>query len=130
MSKIEVKKAGKRAGIGKTPAPDPVIEDLKKEGSAKEALKEAPKPKPIKEYFEVIGSKNRRFVLPSGNIVDLRFGVPANCLEFYIQGKGWLGLKDGAEILFRNYPDGYIEKLIRQAPRPEDARILKKALKK
>lgn len=125
MSKKDVKRAGKRAGVDKTPAPDPVIEDMKKEVS----VEEASNLKPIKEYFEVIGSKNRRFVLPSGNIVDLRFGVPANCLEFYIQGKRWLGLKTGAEVLFKNFPNAYIEKLIKQAPRPEDVVILNKALK-
>lgn len=125
MSKKDVKRAGKRAGVASTPAPDPVSEDLTKSVPSKETSN----PKPIKEHFEIIGSKNRRFVLPSGNIVDLRFGVPVNCLEFYIQGKGWLGLKTGAEVLFQNFPNAYIEKLIKQAPRPEDAVILKKALK-
>jgi len=92
-------------------APDPVVER-----------------KPDKEYFEIVGSRNKRFVRPDGNIIDLRFGVPKNALELYKEGKKYLGLKKGAEILFSDEPKEVIEKLIEKV-RKEDVAILKKALK-
>lgn len=85
--------------------------------------------KNAKDFFEIIGSKNRRFVLNDNRIVDLRFGVPPDALNLYKSGKKWLGLKKGSEILFENEPKEVIEKLIAQTPRKEDVAILKKVLK-
>lgn len=86
-------------------------------------------PKKEKDYFEIIGSTDRRFVVPDGSIVDLRLGVPKNALDFYKKGKSWLGLKPGAEVLFSDLSKSEIQKLIDQASRKKDVTILKKALK-
>jgi len=93
----------------------------------------APEPvverKADKEYFEIIGSKNKRILTQKFGLINLRFGVPNNALEIYKSGKKFLGLKKGAEVLFENETKEVIEKLITQAPRKEDVVILKKLLK-
>lgn len=81
------------------------------------------------DFFEIIGSKNRRFVLPNTRTIDLRFGVPADAYDLYKSGKKWLGLKKGAETLFEKEPKEVIEKLIAQTSRKEDISVLKKLLK-
>lgn len=83
----------------------------------------------IKEHFEIIGSKNRRFLLASGQIVDLRFGIPKNALELYKSGFKYLGLKKTASVLFQDDTSEFIAKLIQQAPRKEDVLVLKKVFK-
>lgn len=85
-----------------------------------------------KDYFEVLKNiKHSQFVRPDGQRINLRFGVPNNALKLYKSGKfKYIGLKKGAEVLFADLPNSEIEKLIAQAPRPEDVSILKKALKK
>jgi len=87
------------------------------------------KAKSMSDYFEIIGSKNRRFQTREGRYIDLRLGVPSDALELYILGKKWFGLKPGAEVLFSDFPKERIQTLIETAPRPKDVTILKKALK-
>lgn len=86
--------------------------------------------KSAKNHFEIIGDKNRRFRLPDNRLIDLRFGVPKDAFELYKTGRfKYIGLKNGAEVLFENEPIEVIEKLIDQAPRSEDLLVLKKLLK-
>lgn len=85
-----------------------------------------------KDFFEVLKNiKHKQFIRPNGQKIDLRFGVPSNCLSLYKSGSfKYIGLKKGAEVLFADSSKEEIDKLIAQAPRPEDVAILKKALKK
>lgn len=87
---------------------------------------------PEKDFFEVLKNiKHRQFVRPNGQRIDLRLGLPNNCLSLYKSGTfKYIGLKKGAEVLFADSSKEEIDKLIAQAPRPEDVAILKKALKK
>lgn len=82
-----------------------------------------------KDHFEIIGDKNRRFLMPNGRLIDLRFGVPKDALSLYLSGSfKHIGLKKGAEVLFKGLTKEKVEKLIAQAPRPADVAILKKVL--
>lgn len=77
------------------------------------------------EYFEVIGSKKRAYLLPNDRRIDFRMGIPRDAFELYRSGFPYLGLKKGAEVLFQELDQSEIEKLIEKAPRPSDVKILK-----
>lgn len=87
------------------------------------------KPKTEKSYFEIIGSTNRRFITSDGSDVDLRFGVPKDAKKYFLQGKNWIGLKEGAEVLFQDLSKQEIHNLIAKCKRPKDRAILRLALK-
>lgn len=79
------------------------------------------------DLLEIIGNKDRHFLMPSGRHIFLAFGLPKDALELYKSGRfPYIGLKQGAEVLFEGESQETIEKLIKQAPRPEDVKILEK----
>lgn len=81
----------------------------------------------MSKYFIVVGllvpcsfilAKNKRF--------DLSTGIPNNALEVYKSGFRYLGLKPGAEILFKKSSVGEIIHMIKYTRRIEDVEILSK----
>lgn len=81
--------------------------------------------KPVRECFEILGEKYRRYVLPDDSIVDFRFGVPSNAPELYLSGFPYLGLLPGAEHWLKDAPKEKIKAAISQR-RAADVKILKK----
>lgn len=64
------------------------------------------------------------FILDDGSRFDLRTGIPNNSLEVFKTGFAHLGLKPGAEKLFKKDSDSSIVLLIKSAKRIEDVEIL------
>ena len=64
------------------------------------------------------------FQLHDGQRFDLRTGVPYNAYDVYKNGFAHLGLKPGAEKLFKKESDSTIIDLIRKAKRIEDVEVL------
>ena len=78
-----------------------------------------------KDFFEIINTDPRPFILWNGGRVDLRFGIPKNALELYKSGRfKYFGLKNGAEQLFKNCTEDEILLFIDNATRKEDVEIL------
>lgn len=92
--------------------------------------KETVATKKISDYFEIIGGKNKKFRLQNERVIDFRLGLPSDSLDLYKSGFKYIGLKSGAEVLFSDLSPEAINKLIAQAPRSEDVKVLNKALKK
>lgn len=79
------------------------------------------------KYFTLINTSNKRFMLPDNTLLDFRIGMPFNSLELYKKGEfPYLGLKDGAEILFKNESVDNLIKYIKNSTRKEDILILGK----
>lgn len=97
---------------------------------AEQAKPKADKPvkiKPVRDCFEILGEKYRRYVLPDDSIVDFRFGVPSNAPELYLSGFPYLGLLPGAEHWLKDAPKEKIKAAISQR-RAADVKILKKII--
>ena len=79
----------------------------------------------MKRYFEVVNLlKPCAFLLKGGARFDLQTGIPNNAYEVFKTGFNYLGLKPGAEKLFKKEPVSTIIDLIRKAKRIEDVEIL------
>jgi hypothetical protein len=79
----------------------------------------------MNKYFEIVNlAIPCAFLLTDGARFDLRTGIPNNSLEVFKTGFAHLGLKPGAEKLFKKDSDGSIVLLIKSAKRIEDVEIL------
>jgi hypothetical protein len=79
----------------------------------------------MNRYFEIINLLIPCcFILRGGARFDLRTGIPNNSLEVFKSGFIHLGLKPGAEKLFKKETEGVIVLLIQKAKRIEDVEIL------
>ncbi|MEN9907154.1 MAG: hypothetical protein RLZZ540_295 [Bacteroidota bacterium] len=79
----------------------------------------------MNKCFEVVGLTILcSFILNDWTRFDLRTGIPNNAYEVFKTGFKHLGLKPGAEKLFKKEPDSVIIELIRKAKRTEDVEIL------
>ena len=79
----------------------------------------------MNKYFELVGLKVPcAFILQNGRRFDLSTGFPPNTLEVYKTGFRCLGLKPGAEELFKKEKVADLIKLITQARRVQDVEIL------
>jgi hypothetical protein len=64
------------------------------------------------------------FLLWDGSRFDLRTGIPNNAFEVFKQGFAHLGLKPGAEELFKKESNTTVTSLIQNAKRIQDVEIL------
>lgn len=64
------------------------------------------------------------FLLTDGSRFDLQTGIPNNSLDVFKSGFAHLGLKPGAEELFKKETEASLVLLIKQAKRIEDVEIL------
>jgi len=79
----------------------------------------------MNKYFEIVNLPIPcRFILNDGTRFDLRTGIPNNSLEVYKKGFKNLGLKPGAEELFKKEKIADLILLIQTAKRQEDVEIL------
>lgn len=79
----------------------------------------------MKKYFEIINlTVPCRFILKDGSRFDLRTGIPNNALEVYKSGFKYIGLKEGAEELFKKEKINDLIELIHKARRVQDVKIL------
>jgi hypothetical protein len=79
----------------------------------------------MKKYFEIVNlAIPCSFILNNGARFDLRTGIPNNSLEVFKQGFIYLGLKSGAEELFKKESNETIIALIQKAKRVQDVEIL------
>ena len=79
----------------------------------------------MNKYFEIVNLPIPcLFILHDWTRFDLRTGIPNNALEVFKGGFAHLGLKPGAEILFKKEPIASIILLIKKAKRIEDVEIL------
>lgn len=77
------------------------------------------------KYFEIVNLQIPcAFTLNDGARFDLQTGIPNNSLEVFKTGFAYLGLKPGAEKLFKKDTDGSVVLLIQSAKRTEDVEIL------
>jgi hypothetical protein len=79
----------------------------------------------VKDFFEIVNlAIPCAFILNDGSRFDLRTGIPNNSFEVFKTGFEHLGLKPGAEELFKKETEGSLILLIKQAKRIEDVEIL------
>lgn len=78
-------------------------------------------------YFELIHTMPRAFILPNNRKIDFSLGIPFDALDLYKDGFPYLGLKEGAEVLFKNEKIEDLMNLIDKSQRKEDVIILGKA---
>lgn len=79
----------------------------------------------MNKYFEIVNlAIPCSFILNDGSRFDLRTGIPNNALEVYKTGFHHLGLKDGAEELFKKEKVNDLIELIRKAQRVQDVKVL------
>lgn len=79
----------------------------------------------MNKYFEIVNLQVPcAFMLKDGSRFDLQTGIPTNAYSVYKTGFQYLGLKPGAEKLFKKEPDSKIIELIRKARRAADVEIL------
>ncbi|MFW0737591.1 hypothetical protein [Flavobacterium sp. T12S277] len=79
----------------------------------------------MKNSFEIVNLPIPcAFQLQDGSRFDLRTGIPNNAYQVFKNGFEHLGLKPGAEKLFKKESESTIVKLIRKAKRIEDVEIL------
>lgn len=79
----------------------------------------------MKKYFEIVNlAIPCSFILNDGARFDLRTGIPNNSFEVYKKGFQYLGLKPGAEELFKKESIETIISLIKVAKRIQDIEIL------
>lgn len=79
----------------------------------------------MKKYFEIVNlAIPCSFTFNDGARFDLRTGIPNNSLEVYKGGFQYLGLKAGAEELFKKESEASLLLLIKKARRIEDVEIL------
>ncbi len=76
-------------------------------------------------YFEVVNLQIPcAFLLKDGSRFDLQTGIPNNALAVFKSGFNYLGLKPGAEELFKKEKISDLILLIERAKRPEDVAVL------
>ena len=79
----------------------------------------------MNKYFEIVNlAIPCAFLLTDGARFDLRTGIPNNSLEVFKTGFAHLGLKPGAEELFKKEKITDLILLIQKAKRIEDVEIL------
>jgi hypothetical protein len=79
----------------------------------------------MNKHFEIVNLLIPcSFVLNDRSRFDLRTGIPNNSLEVYKKGFPYLGLKPGAEELFKKEKIADLIVLIQKAKRIEDVEIL------
>lgn len=79
------------------------------------------------KYFEIVNLLIPcPFLLKDGSRFCLQTGIPNRAPAVYKMGFPHLGLKPGAEVLFKNEPTEVLLKLIGNARRIEDLEILAK----
>jgi len=79
----------------------------------------------MNKYFEIVNLATPcAFILMDGSRFDLRTGIPNNSLDVFKTGFAHLGLKPGAEELFKKETEGGVLLLIQKAKRIEDVEIL------
>ncbi|MEO8532846.1 MAG: hypothetical protein ABI441_03815 [Flavobacterium sp.] len=79
----------------------------------------------MSKYFEIVNLiMPCAFLLQDGSRFDLQTGIPNNAYEVFKSGFAHLGLKPGAEKLFKKEPESILVNLIRKAKRIEDVEIL------
>lgn len=79
----------------------------------------------MNKYFEIVNLPIPcAFRLTDGSRFDLRTGIPNNALEVFKSGFAHLGLKPGAEVLFKKENVSSLMHLITKAKRIEDVEIL------
>lgn len=79
----------------------------------------------MNKYFEIVNlAIPCSFILPDGARFDLRTGIPNNSFDVYKKGFHHLGLKEGAEELFKKEKVNDLIDLIRKARRAQDVKIL------
>jgi hypothetical protein len=79
----------------------------------------------MNKYFEIVNLIIPcAFLLKDGARFDLRTGIPNNSLEVFKTGFAHLGLKPGAEELFKKEKITDLILLIQKANRIEDVEIL------
>lgn len=79
----------------------------------------------MNKYFEIVNLQIPcAFLLQDGARFDLRTGIPNNSFEVFKTGFAYLGLKPGAEKLFKKETEGSLILLIKKAKRIEDVEIL------
>jgi len=79
-------------------------------------------------YFKLINTQNCVFILPDDRRIDFRLGMPFDALDIYRKGNfKYLGLKDGAEVLFKKDKVSELVRLVGQAKTQEDVLIISKA---
>lgn len=79
----------------------------------------------MNKYFEIVNlAIPCSFILNDGARFDLRTGIPNNSLEVFKTGFQYLGLKPGAEELFKKEKIADLIVLIQKAKRIEDVEIL------
>lgn len=77
------------------------------------------------KYFEIVNLQIPcSFILNDRTRFDLQTGIPNNSLEVYKKGFPYLGLKPGAEDLFKKEKVADLIVLIQKAKRIEDVEIL------
>jgi hypothetical protein len=81
-------------------------------------------------YFEIVNlAVPCAFILKDGTRFCLQTGIPNNSFTVYKTGFQYLGLKPGAEVLFKKESQETLLKLISQARRIEDVEVLALAKK-
>jgi hypothetical protein len=79
----------------------------------------------MNEYFEIVNLPSPcPFLLEDGSRFDLQTGIPNRSLEVFKNGFAHLGLKPGAEELFKKEKVADLILLIKKAKRIEDVEIL------
>lgn len=79
----------------------------------------------MNKFFEIVNLPIPcSFILNDYSRFDLRTGIPNNAYPVFKTGFKHLGLKPGAEKLFKKELDSTIIELIRKAKRIEDVEVL------
>jgi hypothetical protein len=79
----------------------------------------------MKDYFEIVNLEIPcSFILSNGARFDLSTGIPNNSLEVFKSGFRCLGLKPGAEELFKKEKIAVVIALIEKAKRAQDVEVL------
>lgn len=79
----------------------------------------------MNKYFEIVNlPKPCPFILTDGSRFCLQTGIPNNAYEVFKTNFDHLGLKSGAEVLFKKEPIDVLLKLINKARRIEDLEVL------
>lgn len=121
------KKTTKDVTAPKQETAEAVTPFVEKPEQSKPKADKTVKTKPVQECFEILGERNRRYLLPDDSIVDFRFGVPINAPDLYLSGFSYLGLLPGSEHWLKDAEKEKIKKAISHR-READVKILKKLL--
>lgn len=79
----------------------------------------------MNKFFEIVNLQMPcAFQLKDGSRFDLQTGIPNSAYEVFKTGFNYLGLKPGAEKIFKKESEQTIIELIRKAKRIEDVEVL------